>query len=517
MRESLQLRPKQQESIEALREGRRAGHIRQLLVGPTGFGKTVCAVHVLQEASRKGSRSAFIVDRVSLVDQASATLDRYGVDHGVIQAGHWRRRASALVQVCSVQTLEKRGIPSDWKLILVDEAHCVRRQLAEHLKRHDAVATIGLTATPFTDGLGEIYTNVVNVTTTNAEIEAGYLVPLRVYAARAIDMTGAKVIAGEWSEREIEERGSKIVGDVVAEWVDKTQRLFGGPAKTIVFSATVPHGDELCRQFQAAGFNFQQVSYKDGNDQSRRDLIEEFRRPNSSIHGLVSCEALTKGFDVPDVMVGVACRPYRKSFSSHIQQLGRVMRASPGKEFGLWLDHCGNYLRFFDDQQLLFSDGVQALEEGELDKQARQEPDEKTKEKLKCAACGFVLPGGVLACPACGAERRLRQSMLESLPGTMVEIDGVRRDPRKPGAIPAWMGDRDSVWRQLMGMGLVRKKGDVEAATKFATGHFKGLYDEWPRATFDPNQAVQPSEELRRKVMSRIIAYAKAQGPRRAA
>src|SRR3546814_10004222 len=106
--------------------------------------------------------------------------------------------------------------------------------------------------------------------------------------------------------------------------------------------------------FQGAGFNFQQISYKSGSDEDRKDLIEEFRKSNSSIQGLVSCEVLTKGFDVKDVMCGISARPYRKSLSSHVQQLGRVMRPAPGKTFALWLDHSGNYLRFNNDTQELF-------------------------------------------------------------------------------------------------------------------------------------------------------------------
>jgi DNA repair protein RadD len=96
----------------------------------------------------------------------------------------------------------------------------------------------------------------------------------------------------------------KIVGDVVGEWIDKTLKHYGGPVKTIVFSATVDHGEELCKQFNAAGFNFQQISYRDANEERRRELIAEFRKEDSEIDGLVSCEVFTKGFDVPDIKCG---------------------------------------------------------------------------------------------------------------------------------------------------------------------------------------------------------------------
>jgi DNA repair protein RadD len=61
---------------------------------------------------------------------------------------------------------------------------------------------IGLSATPFSKGMADLYTNLVNVCTTNELVDDGFLVPLQMYAARAVDMTGAKTVAGEWSEKE---------------------------------------------------------------------------------------------------------------------------------------------------------------------------------------------------------------------------------------------------------------------------------------------------------------------------
>lgn len=337
MPEPITLRDYQQAAVEGLREGYRNGHRAQVLGIPTGAGKTIIAAYLLGQTQQKGRRAAFVVDRVSLVDQTSAVLDRYGIDHGVVQANHWRRRGHELIQVCSAQTIEKRGFFPELDLLVVDECHEVRTQTKELIQARQDIRVLGLSATPFSKGLGELYSNLVNVCSTNELIAAGFLVPVRMYAAVSPDMNGAKVVAGEWSDKEIEKRGTKIVGDIVSEWVDKTMQHFGGPVKTVVFSATVAHGDELCRQFNAAGYEFHQISYKDGDDDHRRELIEEFRKPDSSIHGLISCEVFTKGFDVPDVLCGISARPYRKSLSSHIQQLGRVMRPSPGKDYALWL------------------------------------------------------------------------------------------------------------------------------------------------------------------------------------
>lgn len=495
------LRDYQVESVERLRQGIRDGHRSQILCAPTGSGKTIIAAHLMAEANRKFSRAAFVVDRVNLVDQTSAVLQSYGLDHGVIQAGHWRFRPYERLQVCSAQTLEKRGFIEQCNLMIVDEAHCIRKQTAAFVKNRQDMKVLGLSATPFSRGLGELYTNFVNVTTTNKLVEQGHLVPLKMYAAKAVDMTGAKVVAGEWADKDIEERGMKIVGDIVGEWIDKTQRHFGGPVKTIVFSATVEHGSELCRQFNDAGFNFQQISYRDKNDDRRRELIEEFRKPDSTIHGLVSCEVFTKGFDVPDILCGIAARPYRKSFSSHIQQLGRAMRVSPGKTDALWLCHSGNLLRFHRDMAELFENGVSGLDDQERDRKARAEPTERERQKWACS-CGYLLSAGALRCPSCGKERT-KLSLVENVDGEMVAID------HKKPEVPDYLRDRASVWRQLCGHALERKRGDEEKARKFALAQYRNLFGAWPKAEFSASDIEQPHPLLVRKVQSSIIAWSR--------
>jgi superfamily II DNA or RNA helicase len=508
MPEPIILKDHQSQAIDGLRAGIRAGHRSQVLMAPTGGGKTVIGAKLLAEANGKFRKAAFLVDRISLVDQTSAVLDRYGIHHGVIQAKHWRWRPYERIQVCSAQTIEKCGFPADLKLLIVDEGHATRQFTKEFIKSHPDITVVALSATPFTEGMGQIYTNLVNVCTTNELIEAGDLAPLKMYAAKAINMAGAKVVAGEWSEKEIEQRGMEIIGDIVSEWVDKTNLHFGGPVKTLVFSATVDHGEELCRQFNAAGFNFQQISYKDNSDDTRLK-IEEFRKSDSSIDGLISCEVFTKGFDVPDILCGIAARPYRKSLSSHIQQLGRLMRSSPGKEFGLWLDHCGNVMRFKDDVDDIFQNGMKELDDGERESKVRKEPGPKEIKEFACV-CGYVFPQRMDVCPSCGKEH-VRQSLVETVAGFMEEVSNGQADKRKT---LAYLKDKKSVWRQLIGDAMKRKKGAVGLAESFAKAQFMQIYGHFPKDRFYPEFAEPICEELRGKVQANLIAYHKSQQKR---
>jgi superfamily II DNA or RNA helicase len=299
---AIKLRDYQAAAVEALRAGIRAGKKRQILVAGTGAGKTLTSAHILAEAAAKGSYTLFVVDRIALVDQTSAVFEEYGIPHGVVQGDHRRWAPRENVQVCSAQTLARRSLPRDPALIIVDECHAQYRATLDFMNRNPAAVCIGLTATPFTPGMGKHWSGVVNVIPTRKLIEGGYLTEPKIYVARSPQDADLGLNSyGEFSDASATSAGIQIIGDVVTEWVTKTREHFGGPAKTIVFSPTVEHGRELCAAFAAAGYNFQQISYLDRSDEERAEKIAEFRRPDSIIHGLVSCGVLTKGFDVPDV------------------------------------------------------------------------------------------------------------------------------------------------------------------------------------------------------------------------
>jgi superfamily II DNA or RNA helicase len=287
------------------------------------------------------------------------------------------------------------------------------------IKNKPGMRVIGLTATPFTAGLGNIYTHVVGAKSTGELIDDGWLTSLRIFIAKEIDMAGVTKVAGEWSQDQVTERGMKITGDIVAEWIKQTNRIFGKPVKTVVFSAGVDHGRDLERQFKEQGYNFAAISYKEDGEY-KRETIEEFSKPDTTIHGLIATDILTRGFDVPDVMIGVSARPFSKSFSSHVQQMGRVMRPFPGKKFGVWLDHSGNYLRFRNDWEQLFDEGVTELTtEGE---KAKKEPSEKEKTEAKCPACSVLWTFKGSVCGVCGYEKPIRN--VSSVAGELQELEG---------------------------------------------------------------------------------------------
>lgn len=483
----LTLRPYQERSINALREGYRVGHKAQMFYMPTGAGKTESAISLLIATANAAHRAAMILDRRILVDQTSQRLDKYNINHGVLMAGHWRYRTHEPIQICSAQTLEKCESFPSLDLLIIDEAHAVRKSVTDFVK-NAGIKTIGLSASPFTKGLGKIYSNVVSEVTTNDLVTDGSLVSLKVFIAKEIDMTGANKVAGEWAQNEATERGIKITGDIVAEWVNKTHQIFGKAEKTIVFCAGVAHGADLSKKFAEAGYNFISISYKD-DDEFKQEAIKEFSKPDSSIHGLIATDILTKGFDVPDVKIGISARPFSKSLSSHVQQMGRVMRPSYGKEYAIWLDHSGNYLRFKTDWEDLYFNGVESLDDTK--EKPKKEPSKDEKEAAKCPKCSHLWPAKSDVCACCGFVRQRKNDVIVQ-PGELILVgDSLKKDA----------DERRSFFHQLLQ--YCDDRGWKEG---WAYHQYRKKYGSDPKWSWD-REPITPATA--RWIRSRMIAYSK--------
>lgn len=487
----------QSKAHERLRDGRRAGHKNQLVMAPTGAGKTYLGLRVAHEALAKGRRAIFVCDRTTLIDQTSQAADRYGLSaHGVIQAQHWRYAPDMPFQIASAQTLARRQWP-DADVIIIDEAHTQLRAWTDHIQTSRA-SVIGLSATPFSKGLGRLFSNLVNATTMHDLTEANVLVPMRVFSCKKADMAGAATADGEWTDKAAEERGMEIVGDVVTEWIK-----FGQGRKTIVFGATIKHCEEICRQFVDAGV-MAAVFTSDTTPAERQMLLAEYQKPDSALRVLISVEALAKGFDVPDVGCVVDCRPLRKSLSTAIQMWGRGLRSSPdtGKEDCLLLDHSGNIQRFLDDFTDIFYNGLDALDAGEkLDKVIRQEP--KDKEVVACPACGYKPFGR--RCMSCGFEPK-SASLIEAVPGAMQEV--VLGKKKLADSKP-------HLYAQLVTYARAHSTPDKQKGR--AAHLFKDITGEWPPAhlSFDATPNVPIERNTANKIESLKLAFLKGRAKER--
>lgn len=483
----VRLRDYQESAFDKARDAIRAGHRRILIVAPTGSGKTVLASALMELTRDKGNRASFVVDRLSLIGQTSETFDRYQLDHGVIQGYHPRWNPAHPLQLCSVQTLSRRRWP-ETQVDVFDEAHVLHQA---HKKRlaSEASIVIGLTATPFTRGLGKWFDAVINVTTTRELINQGWLSPYRIFSCSEPDMDGVPVKStGEWDDRESSKKALEVVGDVVAEYLKH-----GENRKFICSGVDTAHVEELQRQFLAAGIDAATYTYKDSED-DRDDVTREFRKPDSAIRGLITVTAASRGFDVPDVSCVIMARPLRKSLAEHIQLLGRGLRIADGKAACLVLDHSGNCARFFEECETFFDLGADELDDGK--KRDKAKPKKKPEaEPMKCPECRS-LHSPRPKCPECGHVYPKREAV-QHVPGTLKEL--IAGNHRAELSKQVWP----------MVCGYVRERRDGEAARKQALAIYRQMTGAWPMTDFESTAPVAPTREVRNRIKAQQIAFAK--------
>jgi superfamily II DNA or RNA helicase len=334
------LRPHQSLAIEKLRQSLGSGKRRPVLQAPTGFGKTRLAAAVIEGALAKDKRVIFTVPALSLVDQTVEAFWNDGVRNiGVIQGCHGMTDWSRPVQVASVQTLQRRQDLPQADVVIIDECHrwfdFYPKWMMDPAWQNRPF--IGLSATPWTRGLGRYFDDLIIAATTKDLITAGYLSPFRVFAPSHPDLTGVRTVAGDYHEGDLSGvmNDSTLVADVVDTWLGRAQNR-----STFCFAVDRAHAKHLQQQFITAGVS---TGYIDAYTPSkeREDIHRKFQDGQNRIVCNVGC--LTTGIDW-DVRCIILARP-TKSEMLFVQIIGRGLRPAEGKEDCLILDHSDTHLR----------------------------------------------------------------------------------------------------------------------------------------------------------------------------
>ena len=480
-----ELRPMQAKAIESLRAALRAGAKRPLLQMPTGGGKTLTAAHIIDMARQKGHRAIFTVPAISLIDQTVREFYREGITEvGVIQADHPLTDYSKPVQVASVQTLIKREIPKAG-LVIIDEAHRRFDFIGEWMADPEwlDVPFIGLSATPWTKGLGRWYDRLIIAATTADLIEQKYLSPFRVFAPSHPDLSGVKTVAGDYHEGQLSEAMQKgtLTADVVSTWLKLGERR-----PTLCFGVDRVHAQTLQVEFQRAGVR---CGYMDANtEMADREVIRK-QFHDGRLEVVCNVGVLTTGVDW-DVRCIILARP-TKSEMLLVQIVGRMLRTAPGKLDALLLDHTGT------TENLGFVTDIHhdRLDDGTLDESAKAKEKEPKKTR-ECPECSYVRASQIPVCPNCG-HVATRTSNVEVVAGELVDLSAVKAD----------MDGKAAFYAQLKAYALVAGKSEGWCANKYRE-RFK-VWPNHPRIR-GVRPAADVSKEVRSWITASNIRYAKS-------
>ena len=360
-REAINPRPFQAEAREAwLRRGRRG-----VVVLPTGAGKTILAVLLI---ARVGRPTLIHVPTIDLMHQWRDVLTRFlEVDVGMLGGGLSEERAitvttydSALLHVSS------RG--NRFGLCIFDECH----RLPAEQYRFIALSSIapfrlGLTATPErADGLERVLYKIVGPLCYQAgihQLTGATLAPYDVVTIE-VDMKEEERLQYEqantryldflkqeniimsqprgwqnflWkTSRSPEGRRAfeayrlqkrlSLASEAKEEWVWELLQQHCSD-RIIVFTQDNETAYRIGRRFLLPVLTHQT------RPKERESFLTSFRSGTYAV--LVTSKVLNEGVDVPEANVGIVVSG-SGSVREHVQRLGRILRAAPGKRAVLY-------------------------------------------------------------------------------------------------------------------------------------------------------------------------------------
>lgn len=336
------LRPYQTKALEDLRDVIRSGARKPLLVMPTGAGKAVCLAEMVRLAQAKGQRTLILAHRQELISQLGEKLAAVGVKYGLVMST-FPLSPGIPVQLGSVQTVSKRlDKIGQFGMIVIDEAHhATAPSYLAVIEKFPSAFLLGLTATPERldgKGLGDVFDALVEGPTVKQLTKLGALCPFEAFSGAEANLKGVRTQMGEFNQKDLAKAVNKVtlVGDMTRAYLKHAPGL-----QAMAFGVTVDHARSIADAFNHSKVPAEWLSGECPKEKRAR-VMQEFRDGKISV--LASCELFGEGIDVPAVGAVILARP-TQSLTVYLQQVGRGLRPSPGKEKLIILDHAGNCRR----------------------------------------------------------------------------------------------------------------------------------------------------------------------------
>ena len=368
------------EALCALEQTRMEGAKRALVVAATGVGKTYLAAF----DSKSFKRVLFVAHREEILKQAAVSFhnirnsDDYGFFNGTEKNTDRSVIFASVANLGRSEYLNERYFSRDYfDYIVVDEFHhSVNNQYRRIVEYFKSEFLLGLTATPERMDGKNIYEicdyNVPYEISLKSAINKGMLVPFHYYGIYDnTDYSGIHIVRGKYDEKELNET---YIGNVYRhDLIYKYYRKYGSK-RALGFCCSREHAEEMAQEFCKRGIPSVAVYSNSNSEYAEERSVAIKKLTDGEIRVIFSVDMFNEGVDIPSVDMVMFLRP-TESPIVFLQQLGRGLRKSKGKEYLNVLDFIGNYEKAGSVRYLLT--GSSKLERGSYDPADRSDfPDD---------------------------------------------------------------------------------------------------------------------------------------------
>ena len=339
---TITLRPYQQEALDSILSNAANGITKQLVVLPTGAGKTVIFSQ-LPIIKSNTLPMLVLAHRGELLEQARNKIMASNPNLTVEIEQAERKAGHVDVVVASVATLGRNNTPrittypkDYFKSIVIDEAHhAAAPSYRRVIDYFNPEFLLGVTATPQRSDstrLIDVFDEIVYYKTIQDLIQDGWLSPLVGYRVKtSTDISEVEIQNGEYSQSQLEE---KIDNPERNAHVVAAYRNLAMAKKALVFASGVRHAENLAISFRQASVDTAVIVGTTPKEE-RENILAQFATGQISV--IVNVGVLTEGFDEPSLEAIILAKPTRSALL-YTQIVGRGTRLFEGKENCIIID-----------------------------------------------------------------------------------------------------------------------------------------------------------------------------------
>ena len=344
--------------INNLKELRNKGAEKALLLSATGTGKTYASAFAMREYNPR--RALFIVHREQIAKKSIESYkDVFGntKTFGLLSGNVKELDADyifATMQMMSKEENFTNFAPGEFQMIVIDEVHRAGsnsyKKIMEYFKPE---FWLGMTASPDRPDGFDIYGlfdhNIAYEIRLQKALENNLLCPFQYFGITDI-VTSSEVFENESDL----EKFNLLTADARVNYIIEQANYYGysgDRVKGLVFCSSKSEAEILSNKFNErmkGSEKFKTIFLSGDNSQiEREEAIEQLvTEKDDYLDYIFTVDIFNEGIDIPEINQVIMLRPTQSPIV-FIQQLGRGLRKSEGKEFVVILDFIGNYTNNF--------------------------------------------------------------------------------------------------------------------------------------------------------------------------